>query len=221
MAIQDKPLPEGRVSTRGGDGAALVVRMKKEQLVGFEAPREGLSQLQRAMLAQLNRGDAGGRGTGAAPDMARFVTGPEAHVNIAELQAQLQAMGGGLTAAALDALGDEESEERGGPLPSRSAPPAGMSLPHGGSGAGGTSTPRLPAASARPRGPRLNPGRSNKEAKPDVVPEQIRASRETDVILRARETSGASDVQDGVHTLIYDLGGQPEFWPLVGEFLRE
>ena len=50
-----------------------------------------------------------------------------------------------------------------------------------------------------------------------VVPEQIQVKRETAIIMCAQ---GHED-QDGVHTLIFDLGGQPEFWPLVGEFLRE
>jgi hypothetical protein len=42
LAIQGKPLPEVRKSTRGGEGMALVVRDRKDELQGFEKPRGDL-----------------------------------------------------------------------------------------------------------------------------------------------------------------------------------
>jgi hypothetical protein len=58
-------------------------------------------------------------------------------------------------------------------------------------------------------------------AAPPPAVEQIQVKREAAIVMRAQQEAGGKDIDDGVHTLFFDLGGQPEFWPLVGEFLRE
>ena len=41
-------------------------------------------------------------------------------------------------------------------------------------------------------------------------------------MMRTQQEAGGREGRDGVNTLIFDLlGGQPEFWTLAGEFLRE
>jgi hypothetical protein len=220
LAIQGKPLPAERESTRGGDGIALVVRVKKEELLGFEKPRDDLNDLQRALLQRLK--ERGASEDVEDIDLSRFVSGLDAHENIAELQRQLEAMGGGLAAAAMDELQALEQTSM-----QRADAPAG-SLPHGGAGAPSPGRSRPPAGMPPPRPVKHSAQRGSrpkpmpKAAVPtSVVPEQIQVKRETAIVMRAQQATEGHEDQDGVHTLIVDLGGQPEFWPLVGEFLRE
>lgn len=50
------------------------------------------------------------------------------------------------------------------------------------------------------------------------LPPQIRA--EQGVILSALAERDAVDMSEILRVIFYDMGGQPEFWPLVGEFIR-
>jgi hypothetical protein len=219
LAIQGKPLPVDRESTRGGDGMALVVRVKKEELMGFEKPRDDLNFLQRALL-QLFQKEQGASENVVEVDLSRFVSARNAHENIAEVQQQLEAMGGGLAA-----MGDLGPAYQTSPAPSDA--PAG-SLYHGGGGLG-AGPGRVRVQAATPPRADISAAQGGKKPKlmhkavasAHVVPEQIQVTRETAIVMRAQQAADGRKDQDGVHTLIFDLGGQPEFWPLVGEFLRE
>jgi hypothetical protein len=215
LAIQGKPLPAERESTRGGEGTSLVVRVKKEELVGFEKPRDDLNHLQRALLLHLLK-ERGAREDTEESDLSCFVSGLDAHENIAELQRQLEAMGGGLAAAAMDELGLAEQTSV-----QRADAPAG-SLPHGGGSGPAPGRSQPPLGMPPPKLAVQGGSKSNKAAvSAPIVPEQIQVKRETAIVMSAQRAAEGHEDQDGVHTLIFDLGGQPEFWPLVGEFLRE
>jgi hypothetical protein len=215
LAIQGEPLPEERESTRGGDGTALVVRVKQEKLLGFEKPRGDLNHLQRALLQRLweERACASGDNDNDENDdnLSRFVSSRDAYSHIAEVQAQLVAMGGGLAAAMIDEL---EQVPAGSPTLSE----ASSGSPPDGSGGAGPSPGPGPAMTAV-----MSAIVSSVAAATPllVVPEQIDVTRESAIVMRAQQEAGGREEQDGVHTLILDLGGQPEFWTLVGEFLRE
>jgi hypothetical protein len=217
LAIQGKPLPADRESTRGGDGMALVVRVKKEELLGFEKPRGDLNHLQRALLHRLLK-QRGATLDAGDVDLSHFVSGLDAHDNIAELHRQLQATGGGLAVMEVIDTLDVTPQTPSAPV---------SSPPHGGGGPGpvaGRGRPHTVAPPPRPEKNAIDRGSAAPHPKPipaPIVPEQIHVTRETAVVMRAQQEAGGHDDQDGVHTLIFDLGGQPEFWPLVGEFLRE
>lgn len=221
LAIQGKSLSVERESTHGGDGVALVVRVKKEELLGFERPRGDLSHLQRALLKRLQKE----KNNDTVPhesenavgiNLSCFVSGLDSHDNIAEIQEQLEAMGGGLAATMIDE-------------PQQAPTPPG-SLPHGGGGPS-TSLSATMATTSSSRGNRhaakdgktrpLHANEATADSPAPVAPEQIQVKREAAIVMRAQQEAAGNENQDGVHTLVFDLGGQPEFWPLVGEFLRK
>ena len=59
-------------------------------------------------------------------------------------------------------------------------------------------------------------------ASPAATPPQVQLpQRDRDALLDVYEAQLRSGNSHGVHVTFYDMGGQPEFWPLVGEFLRK
>jgi hypothetical protein len=215
LAIQGKPLPAERESTRGGEGMALVVRVNKEELQGFEKPRGDLNHLQRALLQRLLMERA--REEAEEADLACFVSGLDSFEKIAEVHDELEAMGGGLAAALVDEMQRLDVAADDKPETSIGSPPYG--------GGGDRAIPEdvVPAPLPRKREATPEPRDSGSVDGAQMAPvvEQIQVKREAAIVMRAQQEADGKDIQDGVRTLFFDLGGQPEFWPLVGEFLRE
>jgi hypothetical protein len=164
---------------------ALVVRVKKKELLGFEKARDDLNYQQRALLQRLRERGAG-EDIGEI-DLSCFVLDLDAHESIAELQRQLEAVGGGLVAAVMDELQALEQTST-----QRADAPAG-SLPHGGGGAPRPGHSRPPADMPPPRPEKHAAPQGGSKPKPvpkaavpaSVVPEQIQVKRETTIIMRA------------------------------------
>lgn len=208
LAIQGKTLPMERQSTHGGDGMTLVVRVKKEELLGFEKPRDDLNCMQRALLQRLQKG----RGAGSdipgddKIDLSQFVS---------SLGGQAGAMNEGLDQAQGHAL-----TSAGAPL---------ILLAHGvGSGLCHSPTSAFTSSlfdeAFSANDDKRGASKAHRTKVADfalIVPEQIQVKREAAIVMRAQQVADGPEDEDGVHTFIFDLGGQPEFWPLVGEFLRE
>jgi hypothetical protein len=214
LAIQNRPLPITRESTRGGEGQNLVVRLRQDVMLGFEQPRGDLNHLQRALLRRLSDPSGAKAADGAdSRGIAAFVSARNAHIHMAELQTQLEAMGGTLVASLVEEedatrLWGQSDGSAGRPL---STLHDGLSLSssHGG-------------AKKRQARPKTIPSvRDAVASQPAAITEQIHVTRETAVVLQAQQNAAGQTMQEGVHTLFFDLGGQPEFWPLVGEFLKE
>lgn len=299
LAIQGKSLPATRESTRGGEGMALVARIGKKELLGFEKPRDDLNHLQRALMRRLQKERNVLNRDLKQDSLVQFVSGLDSYAKIAHVQEQLETMGGGLASALIDepaayvsvaekaqvsSLPPHSAHEvdfKGSITTSRPMPRGGNgpgfvrnktasnSMPHASNGRGFASGHNMTAGHSMPHGPSLESNRmasrssmlqgrngagfdrsmtashtpslsanepaaksnrtrsshqTHKAKSARFVPvahEQIHVKRETAIIMRAQQGINAEEVQDGVHTLIFDLGGQPEFWPLVGGFLRE
>jgi hypothetical protein len=152
-------------------------------------------------------------------DLAHFVSSLDSFEKIANVHDELAAMGGGLTAALVDEIQRLDFD-----IPANGKPATLLVLlPHGASGSRITS-PTMPSPT-RPRNWEATKTAAKKSPAdaptPPPVVEQIQVKREATIVLRAQQETSGKDIQDGVHTLFFDLGDKPKFWPLVGEFLRE
>jgi hypothetical protein len=200
LAIQGKPLSAQRESTRGGDGMALVVRVKKQELLGFEEPRDALSHLQHALLQRLERerGISARWNEGnedAEVDIAPFVSSLDAYGRIAELQAQLEAMGGGLTAAVMEE--PTEMEEAAADMKAHGPTELPLWRSHG--NIPSSTSPEL-VRQIEVRTPRLaglaKASRRGTTASMVVIPEQIQVKREAAIVMRAQQAADGREDQD-------------------------
>ena len=78
--------------------------------------------------------------------------------------------------------------------------------------------PKKVGAEAPEAGPPAQPPAPASAPPPAAGTEQIHMARDAEVVLSRAGADG--EESEGVHVSFYDMGGQPEFWALAGEFLR-
>lgn len=208
LAIQDLALSEQRQSTCGGEGSRLVVGINRQQLQGFVKASTDLSRVQRALQMLL---DQSAQIDDNCVDLDCFVTGSDTHDRIPDLRRALEVMG--LLMARVSNTATTNSSKatvkaKPPPVAPRPSRTSVSKLQRAGQGSDLTISARPSASALLPKG------------SSHVVPEQIEIRKEAAVIARSQRGHTEDDHSEGVHTLLFDLGGQPEFWPLVGEFLR-
>lgn len=217
-AIQGYRATTDRISTVGGERDSLaVVQLRHGAAMAFStASQLNLTHVQRGLVECIERvraGLAANNGSDKADGGLRdhvdvvdaFTRADNLRLKHAEQEAVLTAFRAELesshkntaaTAAVIAAIPPQETAPTRKPTPSLVPPPT---KPRRTS----IATPKLAVATA--------PGQVS-------LPEQIHA--EQGVVLSALAERWDMDVNEIVRVIFYDMGGQPEFWPLVGEFIR-
>ena len=202
LAIQNKPLPQKRVSTKGGDSQLLAVR--HGQMLGLVEVDSGESRVAQAVLQQM---------LGSRQDQGMPAEMPASSDSLAaaeKRQQQLSQQGKALVvlpSEEKDAVAVGEAAAVASKPAHRPAPPVKPD------DSAVTSAPALTAAAKQPAG--------EKSAPRPVAAEELHFARDGDTVLSRLADLQQQGSTEGVHVTFYDMGGQPEFAGLAAQFLRE
>lgn len=206
-AIQGERAIATRVSTVGGERDGLVVHLKHGDAAFATATNYGLTNVQRAFLEQLES-------AGLAADeheagaLSALVTDLDAFCAVDDMRRKHAEKAAELIAVTIGAALEQSSRARETAAPKQA----------------GTHKPQVathkPEARVAPPPTQDSATLSTPPQIPPRVVEQIQASQDYGNVLASFEKRKGMDVREIVRVNFYDMGGQPEFWPLVGGFIR-
>lgn len=215
-AIQGHRASTARISTVGGerDSLAVVQLQHGATSASFAAASQlNLTNVQRGLIEGAERVRAGSTAdTGAGAALNDHVDGVDAFTHADALRREYDEREAALTAMKAEL----HSPQKRGVAATTAAVPA--------------VSPKKAAASREAKAEAVPPSLTtpHNTTKPTFkpvaaqplasLPEQIHA--EQGVLLSALAERKGMDVSEIVRVIFYDMGGQPEFWPLVGEFIR-
>lgn len=208
FAIQGKPLPEQRQSTKGGEQQQLAVCINHGQMLDFVEVDRDASRVQLALLQKMLKGDAAlGRGR-PAEDLPKVVETADGYAAARIREQQLAEREKSIVA------GDEAGV----------APDDGPST-HIAAGHSAEPAQQADRNSSQARKETLVSSTSTSSppaaAAVKAAPEQLHFSRDPEAVLSRLASLQDQGASEGVHLNFFDMGGQPEFAPLVAPFIRE
>lgn len=248
LAMQNRPLPDTRQSTNGGERELRVVKLRRGEMDSFseDAP---LTQLQRALAQELRlqRHKAAGQrlaelGEAALDDIMRRATETTMHKDVHEARQEARRA----AVVALQVLGADDDDDwdrlsegdfeddfevpEGDTVLSPAQAQAARHAAYASSKALDLSeavakaTAAVRAGQHREAAPAAGAAAgaadNSTDARQQTQPPQISFARDGDTVLAHIKGEEAQNHTEGVHVTFFDMGGQPEFASLAAEFLR-
>lgn len=211
-AIQGHCASTVRVSTVGGERDTLaVVQLQHGSATAFATPSYlNLSNVERAMLQYLLAQKAGKHESNGMPkNLGPLVNGLDTFCGGKDLRRKHAEQEAALVAVAIGDKLDRAQTHNGAKGEQKTA----------------VTTQKARLSTVAPQ-PTSQPGKTMAASNPDKAhphamshgKEQIQANQA--VVLQSFNDRNDADQQELVRVIFYDMGGQPEFWPLVGGFIR-